>query len=87
VYHRDLLAALNDLKSVKCDKCGSSLELYKFSVISSRGRNVNANVLMVCFKCRLMYDLSVLGRGVIGVKDVKTIVASSWNDLLKSSGG
>ncbi|MCC6019408.1 MAG: hypothetical protein LM601_10280 [Candidatus Verstraetearchaeota archaeon] len=84
MYHRDLLATLNDLKSLNCEKCGSPLELYKFRVINSKNRDVNADALMVCFKCRLIYNLMILGRGVVGVKDVKTISASSWNDLLKS---
>lgn len=88
LYYRDLLAALNDLRSVKCEKCGSPLELYRFSVANLKSKkDVNVNVLMVCFKCRLMYDLIVMGRGVIGIKDVKTVNASSWSELFESSGG
>jgi hypothetical protein len=87
LYYRDLLAALNDLRGVKCEKCGSPLELYRFSLSNLKSEDVNANVLMVCFKCRLMYDLIVMGRGVIGVKDVKNVDASSWSELLESSGG
>ncbi|MEM2136872.1 MAG: hypothetical protein QXI93_02825 [Candidatus Methanomethylicia archaeon] len=82
MYDKQLMSLLNEIKFIKCEKCNSHLEFYKLYIEESKISEVNISLL--CFKCGLQYEYKFLGAGVFGLKEVKEIKASSWDELFKS---
>ena len=80
--YKQILSLLSDIRKIRCEECNAPLEFYSLHDVPSKS---GVHISLLCFNCKLRYELEWISDGVLGLTDVKKIDYDNFEEFLRAS--